>query len=485
MRFFRRSLVGLFLLALTVGFLAVGGKITYDALQARWSEETGQRPARERVFAVNVVTLQPETITPVLTSFGEVRATRTLQLRAPVAGRVIELAPEVVEGGFVEAGQLLGRLDPADAETALFSARTDLIEAIADQSDAERALELARDELQAARDQEDLRARALARQEDLKSRGVGTEAAVETAELSLSSAKQAVLSRRQAVQQAEARVTQVKTLIERRKIAVSDAERLLAETELFASFSGRLANISVSVGALVGPNEQLGELIDLSDMEVSFRVSTAQYARLLDENGSLLNTPVKIILDVFGTDLEIEGKLVRESAAVSGGTTGRVLFAALSDPKGLRPGDFVTVRVDEPALDRVAQVPASAVDATGSVLVLSENDRLEEAQVSVLRKQGDDVLIRARGLAGQEIVAERSQLLGAGIKVRPLRQDDATTPEEPEMVELDDDRRARLIAFVEQNNRMPAEVRDRLLSRLAEPQVPAEMVQRLESRMGS
>lgn len=485
MRFFRRSLVGLFLLALTVGLLAVGGQITYSALQARWSDEPGQRPSRERVFAVNVLEIVPDRVTPVMISFGEVRATRTLDIRSPVAGRIVELAPEVVEGGLVRGGQLLGRLDPADAQTALNVVRTDLIEAIADMREAERSLELARDEVKAAQDQEVLRARALARQRDLKSRGVGTEAAVETAELALSSATQAVLSRRQAAQTAEARIDQISTLIERRKIAVADAERLLAETDIFAAFDGRLADVSLSVGALVGPNEQLGQLIDLSEMEVSFRVSTSQYARLIDADGALIKTPVKIVLDVFGTDLETEGRLVRESAAVTGGTTGRVLFAALDSPKGLRPGDFVTVKLEELPLERVALVPASAVDAAGSVLVLGEEDRLDEADVVVLRKQGDDVIIRARGLQGREIVAERSALLGAGIKVRPLRAGDAKTPEAPEMVELDADRRAKLIAFVEQNKRMPDEVRARLLGRLAEPKVPAEMVQRLESRMGS
>ena len=53
------------------------------------------------------------------------------------------------------------------------------------------------------------------------------------------------------------------------------------------------------------------------------------------------------------------------------------------------------------------------------------------------------------------------------------------------MVELDQDRRAKLIAFVEANTRIPDEVKTRMLTRLAEPQVPADMVERLESRMGS
>ncbi|WP_281857339.1 efflux RND transporter periplasmic adaptor subunit [Litoreibacter halocynthiae] len=484
MRFFRRSLVGLFLMALTVGLLAVGGHTIYSSLQERWAREGVTRPARERVFSVNVVALEPATIIPVLTSFGEVRSRRTLDLRAPVGGTVVELSPDFQEGGTVRKGQLLARIDPADAQTAVDVSRTDLVEAEADLREARNALALAQDDLAAAQEQLALRARALQRQRDLKTRGVGTEATVETAELAEASAKQSVLSRRQAIQQAEARVSQTQTLIERRRINLTNAERLLADTEVFAAFDGRLSGVTATEGGLVANNEQLAELIDPDDLEVSFRVSTAQYARLLDGEGKLTVAPVTVTLDVLGTDLSFQGRLTRESAAVSEGTTGRLLFAELTDTGGLRPGDFVTVAIEEPALERVVVVPSAAVDAAGTVLVLDDEDRLENAEVTVLRRQGDDVLVRARGLQGREIVAERSQLLGAGIKVKPLRGDRAA-PEEPEMVELDQDRRAKLIAFVEANTRIPDEVKTRMLARLAEPQVPADMIERLESRMGS
>ena len=253
---------------------------------------------------------------------------------------------------------------------------------------------------------------------------------------------------------------------------------------MFAAFDGRLSGVTITEGGLVANNEQLAELIDPEALEVSFRVSTAQYARLLDNEGQLTVAPVTVTLDVLGTDLSFDGRLTRESAAVSEGTTGRLLFAELSDTRGLRPGDFVTVAIEEPTLDRVAVVPSTAVDAAGTVLVLGEDDRLENGDVNILRRQGDDLIIRARALNGREIVAERSQLLGAGIKVKPLRGDRAE-PEAPEMVELDQDRRAKLVAFVEANSRIPEDVKTRMLTQLAEPQVPADMIERLESRMGS
>lgn len=57
-------------------------------------------------------------------------------------------------------------------------------------------------------------------------------------------------------------------------------------------------------------------------------------------------------------------------------------------------------------------------------------------------------------------------------------------PAVPEMLELSAERRARLVAFVEANDRMPQEAKARVLAQLAEPQVPAQMVARIESRMG-
>lgn len=484
MRFFRRSLVGLFLLSLTVALLTVGGASVWNALQARWSEEPRDRPARERVFAANVIPLEPGPITPQLRTFGEVLSRRTLDIRAPVSGRIVSLSGDFEEGGRVGAGALLARIDPADAQTAVDVARTDLVEAEADMRDAERALALAGDELEAARAQAELRARALGRQQDLRNRGVGTEAAVETAELAASSADQAVLSRRQAVQSAEARLDQTRTLIDRRKITLADAQRRLSDTEIYAAFDGRLSDVAVSLGGLVNSNERLAQLVDPKALELAFRVSTAQYARLLDQDGALISAPVTITLDVLGADLELTGRLSRESAAVAEGTTGRVLYADIKDPRGLRPGDFVSVSVDEPRLDRVVQVPAAALGNDSTVLALGEEDRLELAEVTLLRRQGDDVILRARGLAGREIVAERSQLLGAGIKIKPLRQG-APEAAEPQTLRLDAARRAKLIAFVEGNRRMPDEVKERMLERLGQEEVPLQMVERLESRMGS
>ena len=483
MRFLRQSIIGLFLASVTLGLLVMTVWTVGSALRESWAEETKARPARERVFTVNVRTANAEDVRPVLETFGEVKSRRLLELRAAGGGRVLELAEGFEDGGRVNAGQVLVRLDPVDAQATVDRAASDVADAEAEGRDAARGLDLARDELAAAAEQADLRERALLRQRDLQERGVGTATAVEAAELTASSARQAVLTRRQAEAQAEARVDQAATRLARAQIAHGEAQRRLDDTTLRAPFEGTLSSTNVVVGRLVSANERLAELIDPADLEISFRISTAQYARLLDENGRLIDADVSATLDVAGVDLVAKGRISRASAAAGEGSTGRLIFAALTDTAGFKPDDFVTVQVQEPVLRGVVRLPSSAVDAQGRVLVLAEGERLDSAEVRVLRRQGDDVLVRGP-IMGREVVEARSPLLGAGIAVKPLRKDDAPAPTEPEMLELSDERRAKLVAFIEGNKRMPAEAKQRVLARLAEPKVPAKMVARIEGRMG-
>ncbi|WP_415182032.1 efflux RND transporter periplasmic adaptor subunit [Phaeovulum sp.] len=489
MRFLMRSLMGLFLVALTLGLLAFAAYTVKSALDARRTAKSRPQAAQERVFSANVVAVTVGRIVPVLTAYGEVQSSRRLELRAASSGTIVEMSPDFAEGAAVEAGQLLLRIDPAEATATRDTQRAALAEAEAALAEAIRGLAIARDDLAAADVQAQLRDQALTRQQSIDARGLGRATDTETAQLAASTAAQAVLNRRSTLSQAEARLDQAQNTLARQQIALSEADRKLTDTELRAEFAGRLSGVTAVKGGLLSNNEKLGELIDPAALEVSFRVSTTQFARLIDPQGALLPVTATVALEVQGTELMARARLTRVGAAVGEGQTGRLLFAQLeAGAAGFRPGDFVTVRLEEPALDQVALVPATAVDAAGQVLVLGPDDRLELAQTQVLRRQGDAVIIRASALAGREIVAERSPLLGMGLKVRPLRSGETgaalTAPEVPAMVALTPERRARLIAYVKGNANMPADAKARVLAQLGQEQVSASVIARLEQRMG-
>ncbi len=491
MRFLRQSLTGLFLLAVTAGLLMVAVQIFSGAVRESLNQEERQRPQRERVFTVNVVTAEAKTISPQISVFGEIQSQRTLELRAATGGTIVEMSDAFQEGGQVTAGDLLIQIDPSKAEDALARAENEIRLSDAEGRDAARALLLAQDELAAANDQQDLREKALERQQDLEARGVGTAAAIETAELNLSAAQQQVLSRRQALAQAESAVDQAATQLSQAQLDLTEAQRALTDLQVRADFDGTLADVTALKGGLVSANERLGQLVDADALEVAFRVSTAQYARLLGRGGQLRNSPVNVALDVSGFVLTAEGRISRDSAAVGEGQTGRLIFATLENARGLKPGDFVSVSVAEAPVENIISLPASSLDTQGRVMVIGDGERLEAVSVELVRRQGDEILVRAEALIGEAVVTRLTPLLGAGIRVRPVSENTPTStaaaapePAAPEMLELSEERRAKLLAFVEANQRMPAERKASILEQLSEPKVPAQVVNRLEQRMG-
>jgi membrane fusion protein, multidrug efflux system len=292
-----------------------------------------------------------------------------------------------------------------------------------------------------------------------------------------------VVGRRQALAQAEARIARARLALDRVRLMLADAGRALAETEIRAPFDGLVTDVSAVLGRRVTANEPLGKLIDPQGMEVAFRVSTAEFSRLIDAEGTLRPLPITAALGLGTRALALNGQLARAATMVGEGQTGRLLFARLDLPPDtvLRPGDFLTVGIAEPPLADVAVLPATAVTEDGRLLVLDADDRLVEIALPVLRRQGDTVML-GEAPEGARHVVTRLPTLGAGLKVRPIMPDAA--PAAPDLVELTPERRAALIAAVEASTRMPPEARARILTSLRQDRVPREMVERLEARMG-
>ncbi|QFT30816.1 Macrolide export protein MacA [Labrenzia sp. THAF82] len=498
MRFLMRGLIGLALMAIMVGFAGYGAYQFYDALTAE--ETTRQRPARERIYSVNVSELAPQTVTPLTTAFGQVESWRSLQLRASSEGRLVNVASKFRDGAAVAEGELLLKIDPANAEFLFLDAEAALADAEAQKAEAEEAIVGAEQELEAARRQLALRRQALERQQQLKDKGYSTAVQVETEELGVASLEQSLSNRLQSVITARKRIERMDLTVKRAQIALKDAQRVLDETTLTAPFYGYLSEVDATLGRRVSPSETLAVLIDPTALEVKFSVSTSEFARLLDERGKLIKAPVSVTLQLGGRSIVVPGNIDRAAAVVSEGEAGRTLFATLEIEPGavLRPGDFVKVEIQEPELNRVAVVPAGAVTEDGRLLIIGEGDRIEEIQAKVLRRMREDVVL-ANVPFGEKYVTERLPQLGTGLKVSPRDTDGSTNqPEGPavakaspsndernsdDLVALDPERRAALIAQLNESN-IPENRKARLLALLSQPMVPKDLVDRLEQRRG-
>jgi len=488
-----RSLTGLFIWAVSFGAVLLAVGQIYQAYQIAESAPSTTKAPKERVISVNVGTFAEETVTPVIISFGTLFSGRSLELRTSVAGPLVELATEFRDGGLIKSDQVLFRIDPAKLETGLALAESDLDEAEANLAEAQAAMALANLEVDAATTQLDLRKQAAERQQDLRARGVATEADVEAAVLAKSSAEQALIGRQQVFAQNEARVAQAAIAMDRRRIALVEARRALSETTVTAPFSGVMSDVTAVLGRLVSVNEKLGVLIDPANMEVAFRVTNTQFARLLNDEGNLRKVNVTLILEHGNTRTQVSAKIERAGAEVGDGQIGRLIYARLVEANAttLRPGDFLTVNIPERPLDDVARIPATAATADGRILVLADGDRLEEIQAKILRQQGDDLIVSDVPF-GSRYVVIRSPQIGPGIQVQPiipLSAEEAAAaaelaqPDEPVTIELDAKRRSAIIAFVEGNESMEAASKERVLEQLRQPEVSLELIERFEGKM--
>jgi len=110
MRFLRRSLVGVFLLSVTIALVAWAGTLVRGAVADRMAQEPRSFPQRERVLAVNVVQMVPQALTPVMTVFGELQSQRTLDLRTSVGGTLTVADVPLIDGATVQAGQMIAQI---------------------------------------------------------------------------------------------------------------------------------------------------------------------------------------------------------------------------------------------------------------------------------------------------------------------------------------------------------------------------------------
>ena len=485
---YSRTLFGLAVGGMTCAVLAAAGGQIYHAYQSAGSAPSNVRTPREQVYSVAVGTLTAETVTPVITAYGRLASGRTLEVRSSVPGILVGLSDNFRDGGSVAAGEVLFQIDPSRLETALALAETDLVEANAAQGEARAALELARLEAAASKEQFDLRDQALARQQGLRDRGVATDADVEASVLARAAAQQTLISRQQFVAGAEARVAQATIVITRREIALTEARRALQEATVAAPFAGTMMDADAVLGRLVSTNDKLAEIIDPTEIEVAFRVTNTQFSRLLNDQNALRKTEVTLISQSGRAVHEITAKVDRVGGDVGDDQVGRLVYARLVDPDTtlVRPGDFVTVQIPERPLSDVARIPATAATADGRMLLIGDGGRLEEIQAQLLRQQGDDLIVSGVPFGRQYVIARALQL-GPGIQVQPImpgaQADTAAAPAEQATIALDDARRAALIAFVEASEAMKPDARARALEELNRPEVPIATVEKFEAKM--
>ena len=492
MNFLLRSFLGLIILSITLGFLIFGSFVLIEALKKRSENSDNRRFQKERVFAVNVDTLNKQIASPKILSYGEIYSKRMLEIRPLVSGRLDYVSEKFVEGGYVKSGDILFRLNQKDYLNELEIAEIDLEDTKAQLSEAISKLDFANLEFEVSESQLNLRKNALDRQTQLAKSGLTTSSQLENIQLAYSSSKQQFLNKQNLVKSSKNAIDKLKIQLKRRSISIDKAKRNLDETEIKAPFDGIIASVNILPGSVINKNEKLGTLLDPNSLEVMFNLSANEFSRVIDKDGKLLNLDIIAYLKLSNNDIPFSGKIERINPEIMNIGSGRKLFASinLGENKTLRPGDFVVLEIKEPAIKNITVLPSSAVTIDGKIFILEEDNRLKEIEVTILRRQGNEVIISGAPTE-KEYVMQRSPQLGNGLKIKPLRKKDkeiynsVNLSKNNELVEISPEKQKKLKEFLDKMDRMPKSVKDRLYEEIKSGKMKAKTLNRLEKNMGN
>lgn len=325
-----------------------------------------KRPQRT-AYAVEVLELNAGSEKVTLQATGTVTPAVGITLRARVSGEIVEVAPEFINGGFFERGDVVLKIDPVDYQLALEQKKAALAE-------AEYQLKL-------EKGQRDIAAR------EWELLGSGDEASDADQELAL-------------------RIPHLKyrtAKVEAAKAELAKAKLDLSRTEITAPFNSVVVERKTDLGAQASTQDALATLAgtDQYYVRASIPVHNLKWIECDPETGSTVTVN-------RNTGDARMGRAIRiESALEEMGRMARVLIAVDHPVDGEHPmllNDYVRIEIEGAALPNAYSIPRAALHEDQYVWLASPQGTLEIREVNVGWRDAEDVLITGGLSDGERLI---------------------------------------------------------------------------------
>ncbi len=338
--------------------------------------------------AIRVMTVDPAPVQLRVHAQGTVSPRTETQLVPEVSGNVVWVSPNLVPGGYFEAGEQLLRIDGRDYMANLRRAEASLARAEADN-------ELAQFELTRA---EELAGRQL---------------------ISRSEYEERIRSARVA-----------ETSVADAQLVVQTARNDLDRTILTAPFAGLVRSEQVDIGQFINRGNSIAEVYATDALEVRLPIADQQLAYLnvpLDQRGEMPpeSAPkVSLTAEFAGRKQAWTGYLARTEAQIDPGS--RMVYAIArvqaedADQAAPPVGLFVQAEIEGIAEDDIVVLPRSAMRDDDQVLVVDTENRLHFRTVEILRVYRDEVYVSAGLERGEIVNISPLQTVVEGMRVQPI-----------------------------------------------------------------
>ena len=359
---------------------------------------------------VRVQRVEPGPVEFAVRAQGTVAPRTESELIPQVSGPVVWVSPALASGGFFEDGEPLIRIDRADYEVALESARAAVARSESEYERAHKELE---------------------RQQRLAVQSVASAARYDDA----------VNEERIAA----AVLREANAKLER-------AERDLSRTEIRAPYAGRVREENVDVGQFVTRGTPIARVYAVDYAEVRLPVPDAELGFVdlpllyRDETPEDGGTPVLLRARFAGREHTWTGRIVRTEGEIDARSRMVNVVARVEDPYGragnpgregsdeavaapqrdrppLAVGLFVEAEIRGRRVESAVILPRAALREGDRVLVVDADGRLHFRHVEVLRRKREEVVI-GDGLAeGEEVVVSPLPAAVDGMEVNVARDE--------------------------------------------------------------
>lgn len=388
--------------------------------------EPVKRQARERSFTISVADVVKADYQTDLETFGQIVASKTIDMRAQVAGTVVTLSPNFVAGGEISKGELLFAIDSFSYDGALEDARFALADARLQLKISQEQLNLQQLSLASTRDQLSFAQRDLERAQALFAVGSATDKTLEEREFIVSQRAQALAKVESEIEVQRASLEREKTAISRAEWVETQALRAVENTKIYAPFDGIVQSETIELGRLVSTNEVLAKVYEKGTLEARFTLTDRQYGQLLQ--AGLTGRSMRAIWNIDQFPLEIDGEITRTGAEINAAIGGVEVYAVLNaqESSNIRPGAFVAIEVDGPIYQNSFRVPETSVYENSHVYAVEEG-RLKRKDIKILNRDGAFLIVEGDFEPGIRIMASRLSQAGDGVRVT-IEGEEVPTP---------------------------------------------------------
>jgi RND family efflux transporter MFP subunit len=358
---------------------------------------------------------QPATMTPLVQvkriypgmhrikvpAMGTVIPAREMILRARVSGEIVAIRPEFVEGGILNEGDEILRMEPADYQLKVVQKQSQV-------ADSTYALKL------------EMGYQDVAKREWELLKGSKPANAIDV-ELAL---------RKPHLEKARADLAAAEAELEQASLD-------LARTKISAPFNAIIRTKSVEKGSYVSAQEQLAELVCTDEywIQASIPVDRLKWISIpknAGEKGAKVCISYRNGFELAGTVIKLMGDLETE------GRMARVMVY-VKDPLGLktpdrdRPpliiGEYVSLEIEGRQLENIYAIPRAALRDNASIWIAKDDGKLEIHDVNTVWRDAQTVLVRDGLNPGDRLVISNipAPVDGMSIKVQDSQSGNKTT----------------------------------------------------------